>query len=260
MILFDSHCHLTDEAFDEDRESLLSQMKDEGIFALCTATDMESCKASLALADTYPNVYAACGLHPEDIAAYDGAFLDSLRAFLSHPRCIALGEIGLDYHWDTSQTGLQKQAFAEQIALANEANKTVVVHSRDAAGDTYEILKSSLAPGQKAVLHAFSQSREMLENYLRLPGEIYFSLGGTVTFKNASRLRETAVHIPLERLLIETDSPYLTPHPYRGKRNSPLYLKETALALAGLYAVSFEELAAVTARNAQAVFAFAIGV
>ncbi|MCL1802606.1 MAG: TatD family hydrolase [Eubacteriaceae bacterium] len=252
--MFDSHAHLTDSAYAEDRGAIINEMISQGIYALCTAYDEASCIESLKLAGSYSNIWAACGLHPSEAKLYSAGFESLLKECLSDPVCIALGEIGLDYYWDKTQKAQQRSAFEKQLAIAGEYGKASVVHCREAAQDTYDLLMANAAPGQIVVLHAFSQSPEMLKRYISAPFSAYFSVAGPVTFKNASSLRQAVAAIPLHRLLVETDCPYLTPVPFRGKRNSPLYLGHTLSQVASVMGISLEQAAEETSKNAETAF------
>ncbi|MDR2519462.1 MAG: TatD family hydrolase [Eubacteriaceae bacterium] len=252
--LFDAHAHLTDDAFDAILDSLLDKMKQDGMMALVTAYDALSCKESIELAASCDGLFAACGLHPNEAASYSDEFEYSLRQMLQFPKSVAVGEAGLDYHWDTCPRDMQWHVFERQIALAAELRKPIVVHIRDAAGDAFSLIRASAQPGQTFVLHAFSQSEEMAEQYMLLPIECYFSLAGPLTYKNAERLRATASRLPHNRVLIETDCPYLPPVPYRGKTNTPLLLPFVCEALAKALHLGVDETAELTKNNALRAF------
>ena len=253
-MLFDTHAHLTDDRYNEDRTDIINEIKNSGMLVLNCGWDEDSSYQSLLLADKYDFFYAAAGTHPHDSKNYGESSPDKLRGFLSNRKAAALGEIGLDYYYDNSPRDVQRRVFIDQLRIAGEMKKPAVIHSRDAAKDTFDILSEHASLENGIVLHSFSQSTEMLERYLKLSDNIFFSVSGPVTFKNAQPLRETAGRIPLDRLFVETDSPYLTPHPHRGKRNSPLYTEYVARELARIFDIEYEQLAEITAENAKKFF------
>ena len=248
--IFDTHAHYNDSAFDNDRETLLASHPGAGICALINCgTDIPSSRLSLALAEKYSYIYAACGVHPEEVEkAYDG-YLADLRVLLAHKKCAAVGEIGLDYHYTADNKELQKQIFREQIMLANELSLPVIVHDREAHGDTLEILKELRPQG---VLHCFSGSRETMREVVSLG--MYIGLGGAVTFKNAKKPLEVAAAVPEDRLLVETDCPYMAPVPYRGKRNDSTLIPYAAEVIANARGTAAEHILEVTKANAQRLF------
>lgn len=247
--MIDSHAHLDDEAFDDDRDQVINALYENGIdFIVNIACDLKSSKTSQELAKTYENIYATVGVHPHDAITYTDEVEETLKILAQEKKVVAVGEIGLDYYYDNSPRHIQKEVFKRQLKLANELRKNVVVHSRDASQDTFDILKEAHDKYEfKAVIHCYSQSLEMLKEYLRL-GD-YISLGGAVTFKNSKIRKEVAKIVPLDRLLLETDCPYMTPVPYRGKRNEPKYVNIVAEYIADLRGISKSDLVKVTDEN-----------
>lgn len=249
MRLFDSHVHLDDKRYDKDRDELIASLPEQGIeFAVNIGADIKSSKASIDLAEKYEFLYATVGVHPHDVKAMKDADIDTLRELSKHPKVLAIGEIGLDYYYDNSPRELQKKWFIEQIKLANECDLPIVIHSRDAVQDTYDMIKEYNS-GSKVLIHCFSQSLEMAKKYVK--DGAYLALGGALTFKNARSLLDVARQIPLEYLLIETDCPYLTPEPYRGKRNDPSKVYYVAQKIAELKGLSLEEVVETTNFNAR---------
>ena len=250
-MLFDTHAHYDDEQFDGDRDALLSAMPEHGISLLVNASSsLASSRAGLALADRYPYVYAAIGVHPHDAAAMDGGTVPALEQLLRHPKAVAVGEIGLDYHYDHSPRDVQRQRFAEQLELARRVRRPVVIHEREATQDVLGILAQF--PDVTGVFHCFSGSWETAK--LLLDKGWYLSFTGVVTYKNARKSHEVIVNMPRDRLMLETDCPYLAPEPMRGRRNSSLNLRYTAEKVAGLLGLSFEETAALTTANGKRFF------
>ena len=250
-MFIDSHAHLDDERFDEDREVLIKNLKDNKIdLVFNIGADIESSKASVSLANKYDNIYAVVGVHPHDAKDVDENYLETLRELSEEEKVVAIGEIGLDYYYDNSPRDIQRKVFMEQINLAKELDLPVVIHTRDAAQETFDILKEAAEDGKlRGILHCYSGSVELAMEYIKLG--FYISLGGPVTFKKSKVSKEVAVAVPLDKLLIETDCPYLTPEPYRGKRNEPMYVRYTAETIAELRGISVEELAKVTSNNAK---------
>lgn len=252
-MIFESHAHYDDEAFEEDRAQLLGQMEAAGIGGIVNvAASIDSVSSTLALAEKYPFIWAALGVHPSETGRLKEADFDWLKKQLAHPKAVAVGEIGLDYYWDEPGRDIQKNWFARQLALAGELNKPVIIHSREAAKDTCEIMKAEGAQHLKGVIHCFSYTKETARTFLDMG--YYFGIGGVVTFNNAKKLKEAVAWLPLSQILLETDCPYLAPVPYRGKRNSSLYLPLVAEAIAGIKGISREEVEEVTERNARRLF------
>ena len=252
-MIFDTHAHYDDEAFDGDRKELLSGLRSHGIGTVVNiGASMASCRTTLALAAEYPFIYAAVGVHPNETGELSEGDMDWLKAAAKEKKTVAIGEIGLDYYWDEPDREIQKKWFVRQLELAKETGLPVVIHSRDAAKDTLDIMKSEHHGETGGVIHCFSYSREMADEYLKMG--LYLGIGGVVTFKNARRLKEAVAEAPLKQLLLETDSPYLAPEPNRGKRNSSLNLPYVAEEIARLKGVTPEEVIAVTEENARRLF------
>lgn len=253
MIFFDSHAHYNDTAFDSDREERLTALFASGVrYILNAGTNPASSRESLALTERFEGMYASVGLHPEDLFHLDDpeAALNEIRALAAHPKAVAIGEIGLDYHWHPEDKAFQKEWFHRQLSLAEELNLPVIVHDRDAHGDCLETVFAH--PEVRGVFHSYSGSAESAAELLKRGW--YLSFSGVVTFKNASRLAAIVPTIPDDRLLLETDCPYLTPHPHRGERNDSGYLRYTAQTLADLRGTTPEAIAALTLQNAARLF------
>lgn len=252
QMIFETHAHYDDEQFDEDRELLLESMEENGIGAIVNVgASLRGCRDSVALAEKYPFVYAAAGVHPDETGSLNEETFTWLKKQLDHERVIAVGEIGLDYYWDNESHDTQKKWFVEQLNLARERNLPVIIHSREAAADTLEIMKEH-AQGLKGIIHCFSYSKEMAREYIKMG--FYIGVGGVVTFKNAKKLKEVVEETPLDRIVLETDCPYLAPVPNRGKRNSSLNLKYVAEEIARIKGVTAEEVIRCTEENAKAVY------
>ncbi len=252
-MIFETHAHYDDEAFNEDRQQLLSSMKDAGIGNIVNiGANMASSHASLELAHKYDFIYAAVGVHPSDTEELDDDKLEELRVLSRDARCLAIGEIGLDYYWPEPDHGLQKKWFRRQITLAKEEKLPIVIHSRDAAADTLSILKEENAAENGGVVHCFSYSAEIAKQCVDMG--FYIGVGGVITFKNGRRLKETVDMLSLENIILETDSPYLAPTPYRGKRNCSLYLPLVADAIAEIKGVPAEEVIRITEENAKKMY------
>lgn len=250
-MLFDTHAHLLDEQFDEDRELIIASMADNGIagFVEC-ATDIDTSKRAAALARDYGPVYAAVGVHPHSASEWNDESAAALVELLSDDKVVAVGEIGLDYHYDFSPRDVQRKVFREQMELAKRTDMPVVIHSREATEETLQILREF--PDVRGIMHCFSGSTDTLRQVLDMGYWVAF--GGAVTFKNARKPLEALRATPPDRLLIETDSPYMTPVPFRGKRNSPLNVRLVAEKAAEERGVSVDEIADLTAQNAQKAF------
>lgn len=247
-MIFDTHAHYDDRQFDADREELLNSMEASGIGTIVNASaTVESWDKVLELTRTYPNVYGMIGVHPDEVGALNEETFSRMAELAKQEKIVAIGEIGLDYYWNKESHGQQKEWFVRQLELARAMKLPVNIHSRESAADTMEIMKAH-AQGMKAIIHCYSYSREMAENYVRMGYLI--GVGGVVTFKNGKRLKETVAAIPLSRIVLETDCPYLAPEPNRGKRNSSLNLPYVARAIAEIKGVSEEEVIAVTEENA----------
>ncbi|MGL5753564.1 MAG: TatD family hydrolase, partial [Paraclostridium sp.] len=220
-MLFDSHAHLNDEKFDEDRDELINSLKENGVeLVLNPGADIETSKASIELAKKYDFIYAAVGVHPHDVGNMTEEDIETLRKLATeNEKVMAIGEIGLDYYYDNAPREVQREWFKRQVELANELKLPIIIHDRDAHGDTFEIIKNVKNPEIGCVLHCYSGNVELAKEYVKMG--CYISIPGTVTFKNNKKTVEVVREIPLEYLLIETDSPYMAPVPHRGKRNDP---------------------------------------
>lgn len=251
-MIFETHAHYDDEQFDADRDELLSSLADGGVgLVVNPSVTAENAKKVLAMAEKYPFFYAAVGVHPENCANYDEHELAQLRELAQHPKCVAIGEIGLDYYWEENPPReFQQRVFREQMELARERNLPVIVHDREAHADSLTIVKEF--PEVKGVFHCYSGSAEMAKELLKLGWMISFT--GVVTYKNARKTVEAAEVVPLDRLMIETDSPYMSPVPKRGTRNDSRNLIYIAEKLAEIKGISTEELIRITEENAKRFF------
>ena len=248
--IFDSHAHYDSEAFDADRKELLSALQGQGVCGIINCgSDMASSLKSLELADEFDYIYAACGVHPHEAEGCKQGYLPVLKKLCMEEKCVAVGEIGLDYHYDFSPRDVQKKVFEQQLVLAKELDLPVIIHDREAHEDTFELLKRYKPKG---VVHCFSGSAEMAKEIVKLG--MYIGLGGAVTFKNARKPLEVAAIVPSDRLLIETDCPYMTPVPHRGKRCDSSYIPFTAEVLASARNTTAEEILDLTRRNANTLF------
>ncbi|MDI6631161.1 MAG: TatD family hydrolase [Bacillota bacterium] len=255
MQLTDTHCHLDDERFDPDRAAVVGRARAAGVTRIITVGyDLASSRRGIDLAGSLTGVFAVVGVHPHDAAAAPPDYIEVLRRLAREPRVVAVGEIGLDFYRDLSPRPVQREVFAAQLRLARELGLPVVIHCRDAHGEVCEILKREAA-GLAGVMHCFSGSWEEAEHFLALG--FHISIAGPVTFPQSTKLVEVARRVPLDRLLLETDAPYLTPVPHRGKRNEPAYLVHTARRVAEIRGISLEELASATTENAARLFGLA---
>lgn len=254
-MIFETHAHYDDRRFDDDREELLQKMEESGIGRIINSgASVDSTKKTVELAEKYPNVYAAVGVHPTDAEELDETFLQWMKEKAIWEKTVAIGEIGLDYYWEKEPEvqANQRYWFKRQLELAKEVDLPVIVHSRDAAADTMQILKDVKEWNLKGVIHCYSYSKEMALEFIKMG--YYIGVGGVITFKNAKKLVETVEAIPLERILLETDCPYMAPEPFRGKRNSSLYLPYVVQKIAEIKGVSTEEVERVTEANARSLF------
>lgn len=251
--MIDIHAHYDDEAFDEDRDELLESLfREKGVRRIINAgCNIKTCEASIRLAEKYENIYAVVGFHPCDAYDMSDSDFEYIKRMLDHPKVVGIGEIGLDYHWDTSRKDIQKAVFRKQLELAAERDLPVVIHERDSVADCLEIV---LDYNVRGVFHAFSGSKEIAEILLKRGW--YISFSGTVTFKNAKHPPENAYFLPEDRILTETDSPYLTAHPFRGKRNDSSYMRYTLEKIAEIRGTSFEHIESITEANAERLFGF----
>lgn len=252
-MLFDTHVHLNDKKYEEDLVEVITRAQDEGVSKmLVVGYDARTNKLAIELADKYDFIYAAVGWHPVDAIYLTDELFAQLEEQVNHPKVVAIGECGLDYHWDTSPHDVQKEVFIRQIRLAQLINKPLIIHTRESINDTLDILKTYQADKVGGVMHCYSGSVEMAREFIKLNFKI--SLAGPVTFTNGRKPQLVAKEIPLEDLLIETDAPYLTPHPNRGKRNEPLYVSLVAKKIAELKEITYEEVCEQTMKNACKLF------
>lgn len=256
MGLVDSHCHLDGPRFTEDREAVIARALEAGVermLSIGSGDGPPDLEAAIRIADRYAPVWATVGVHPHDAEKATGATLQELEALLRHPKVVGLGEIGLDYHYDHSPRDVQKAVFRDQLAVAKSAGVPVIIHTREAWDDTFAILEEHWAPaGLPGIMHCFSGGVAEAERSMAMGFRI--SIAGVVTFPKSDELRAVATVVPADRLLVETDSPYLAPVPYRGKRNEPAYVVETAKRVAAERGASYEELCRVTVENFDKLF------
>lgn len=249
-MIIDSHAHYDDEAFEEDRDNLLQSMQSNGIEKIINVgANIKGSRASIALSEQYPFIYSAVGVHPSDTEELNEEKMAWLKEVSKKEKVVAIGEIGLDYYWPEPDREIQKKWFIRQMELAQEVNLPVIIHSRDAAQDTIEILKQFPANG---VIHCYSYTKESAKEFLKMG--YYFGIGGVLTFKNAKKLKEAVMEIPMDRILLETDSPYLAPEPNRGKRNSSLNIPYVVKELAQLKGITEEEVINITTENTKRLF------
>lgn len=248
-MIFDSHAHYDDEKFDEDRERLLDSMRARGIgYIVNVGSDIEACKKTIELTKRFTYVYGAVGVHPNCVDELDEQNLDWLKRAAKKLKIVAVGEIGLDYHWDEPSPDIQKKWFEAQLEMAQNLNMPVIIHSRDAAADTLNIMKAHNAGNIGGVVHCFSYGVEMAREYLNMG--MYIGVGGVVTFKNARKLKEVVEYVPIESILLETDCPYLSPEPNRGRRNSSISLPYIVNAVAEIKNMTPREVIDITCKNA----------
>ena len=252
-MLIDTHAHIDMDDYSDDFSEMLKRAEENAVQKIIIpGVEPAGFARIFELTEKYKNIYGCVGVHPEEPDFYDDEAEEKIKYYLKKPKIVAVGEIGLDYYWDKSRIERQKEIFEKQIYLAKEAGKPVVVHDREAHQDTFEILKNTGAKETGVVMHCFSGSPEFALQCVK--EGFYIALGGVVTFKNAKKMKEVAQAVPLENLLVETDSPYLTPVPYRGKRNEPSYVKYSAEEIAKLRNISFSEISDATTKNALKVF------
>jgi TatD DNase family protein len=255
VCLIDTHCHLDSEAFEPDIDVVVGRAAEAGVGRIIVpAIDLDNTGAVLSLADRFAGVYAAVGVHPNSAADWRDEWIEKLRVLAQHPKVVAIGEIGLDYYWDKAPAGIQHQALECQLALAAELQLPVIIHNREASADVIRQLAASPLNGTACpgVLHSFSGDWATAEAALALG--FYLGFTGPLTYKKANELREIAARAPLDRILIETDAPYLSPHPHRGRRNEPAYVRLVAERLAELRGLTLAETAQVTLENAERLF------
>jgi TatD DNase family protein len=253
-VLMDSHCHLDDPQFENDREAVIQRAQSEGVTDFVTiGCDLSTSQCAVSLAQQFPFIFSSIGVHPHEVKDISPAVYEGLRTLAKQPKVVAYGEIGLDYFYNLSPPDIQRRRFREQIALARELRLPIILHSRDAKEDTLSILREEKAEELGGVFHCFTGDLEMAKAALDLG--FFLSFSGIVTFPKAIELRKVVQEMPLDRMLIETDSPYLTPHPHRGKRNEPAYVQYTARKIAELKPpLTLNEVAEATRENAKRLF------
>lgn len=253
-MLIDTHVHLNADQYVGEVDEVIKRAEDNGIEKFVViGFDRKTINRTMELIDTYDNVYGVIGWHPVDAIDMTDEDLKWIEELSAHEKIVAIGEMGLDYHWDKSPKDVQKEVFKKQIELAKRVKLPIVIHNREATRDTINILKEMHAEEVSGIMHAFANATETeLKEVLDLG--FYVSLGGPVTFKNAKVPKEVAIQVPLDRLLVETDAPYLTPHPYRGKRNEPMHVKLVAEEIARLRDMTYEEIAGHTTENAKRIY------
>ncbi len=249
-MLIDTHSHIDLDNFKDHFDEILKNAQEYGVGkVIIPGTAPSGFDRIVELCEKYENLFGAVGIHPEDLNSYSDEAENRIKELLTHPKIVAVGEIGLDYYWDKSQIERQKEIFERQIEIAKQAKKPILVHDRDAHADSFEILKKTNAKETGVVMHCFSGSPEFALECVK--EGFYIALGGVVTFKNAKKVKEVAKVVPLDKLLLETDAPYMAPTPFRGKENQPAYVKFVAQEIAELRGISFEEVAQATTENAQ---------
>ena len=252
-MIFESHAHYDDAAFDEDREELLLSMPEKGVSHIVNvAASVESLEDIKNLMKKYSFVYGAFGIHPDDVGHLSDEVLKQIRELCKLEKTVAIGEIGLDYYWDKESHDVQKKWFEQQMEVAREEKLPFIIHSREAAADTVDMAKGLKAGDIGGIVHCFSYGKEIAREYLNMG--LYIGIGGVITFKNAKKLKEVVEYVPLEQLLLETDCPYLAPAPYRGKRNTSLLIPYIAKEIAAIKGISYEEVVRTTHTNAMKVF------
>ena len=253
-MLIDTHVHLNDEQYDEDLSEVISRAQQAGVDRRCVVGfDTATIERAMELIEQYDFLYAIIGWHPVDAIDFTEARLSWIETLAEHPKVIGIGEMGLDYHWDKSPADVQKEVFRKQIALAKRVKLPIVIHNREATQDCVDILLEEHAEEVGGIMHSFSGSPEIADVVINKLN-FYISLGGPVTFKNAKQPKEVAKHVPMERLLVETDAPYLSPHPYRGKRNEPERVTLVAQQMAELRGMTYEDVCRQTTENAERLF------
>ncbi|GAB4072103.1 TatD family hydrolase [Barrientosiimonas marina] len=248
-MLVDTHVHLNADEFAEDREETIQRAFDAGVeYMVVVGFDRQTIPLAIEIAERYDTIYAAVGWHPVDAVDMTDDDLNWIEELSSHPKVVAIGEMGLDYHWDKSPKEIQKDVFRRQIALAKRVNMPIIIHNREATEDIRDLLQEEKASDIGGIMHCYNTSAAYMQSFLDM--DFYISIGGPVTFKNATLPKDAAAAVPSDRLLVETDAPFLAPHPNRGKRNEPAYVKLVAEKVAELRGQSFEELSHMTTANA----------
>lgn len=253
-MIFETHAHYEDKKFDADREVLLESLSQQGIGTVVNvSSSLDTIKKTIALTQAYPFIYGAVGVHPEEADKLDEEKFQWVEEMLKEEKVVAVGEIGLDYYWDEPSRQIQKKWFEKQIELARQAGLPMIIHSRDAAKDTLDIMKAHKSEEIGGVIHCFSYSREIAGEFLNMG--FYLGIGGVITFKNAKKLKEVVEYTPIERILLETDCPYMAPVPNRGKRNSSCNLPFVAAEIAKIKNMDYDVVVAVTEQNAKNMYA-----
>lgn len=252
-MIFDTHAHYDDDAFDEDRDVLLSGMREQNVeYIVNVGASMASSERSIKLAEKYPFVYATVGVHPDEVGELDEEKFTKLREWTAHEKVKAVGEIGLDYYWDKEKHDLQKHWFMRQMELASEVKLPMIVHSREAAKDTLDMVIAAKPLNLSGIIHCYSYSVEIAREYLNMG--YYLGIGGVLTFKNAKKLKEVAEYTPLSQIVLETDCPYLAPVPFRAKRNDSSKLSYVAEELAAIKQIPVEEVIRITNENGRKLY------
>lgn len=252
-MIFDTHAHYDDDAFDDDRDELLSGMREQNVeYIVNVGASMASSERSMKLAEKYPFVYAAVGVHPDEVGELDEEKFEKLREWTTHEKVKAVGEIGLDYYWDKEKHDLQKHWFMRQMELASECNLPMIVHSREAAKDTLDMVIAAKPLELSGIIHCYSYSVEIAREYLNMG--YYLGIGGVLTFKNAKKLKEVAEYTPLSQIVLETDCPYLAPVPFRAKRNDSSKLSYVVNELAAIKQMPVEEVIRITNENGRRLY------
>ena len=252
--IFDTHAHYDDESFDADRESLLAGFAAQGVHAVTNiGTNISACEATVRMTEQYENMYGVVGIFPSEVTELENPDnVMRLKELAGHEKIVAIGEIGLDYHYEETDKALQHKWFAGQMDIARKLKLPIAIHSRDAAQDTIQIMRASHAEEIGGVIHCYSYSKESARDFLNMG--FYFGIGGVVTFKNAKKLKEAVAYIPLSNIVLETDAPYLTPEPFRGKRNDSSKLTYVAQAIADIKQISVDEVYVATWENAHRLY------
>lgn len=252
-MIFDTHAHFDDEAFNDDRDRLLTSMSENGVGAIINVgASLKSTKNTLELIHKYPFVYGAAGVHPNEVGELNEESFNWLKKACLEDKVLAVGEIGLDYYWDEPEREIQKYWFERQLELAREVKKPVIIHSRDAAADTFEIMTNKNVKEIGGVIHCYSYSAQMALSYVQMG--FYIGIGGVVTFKNGKKMKEVVDAVPIENIVLETDSPYLAPEPFRGKRNDSTLIHYVATEVGKIKNLSKEEVIEITKENAKKMY------
>lgn len=251
-MLIDTHAHYDDEVYDNDRDAIISELKDRNIVAVNVGASFESALEAVKISETYDNIFAAVGMHPDEVAELNDEHMQKLIELSAKPKVVAIGEIGLDYHSEEVPHDVQKKWFIRQIDVARECRLPICVHSRDAAQDTFDIIKNEDAAKIGGVVHCYSYGVELAKLYNEMG--FFFGIGGVVTFKNAKKLKEVVDYLPLEKIVLETDCPYLAPTPHRGERNYSGYLDLVAGEIAEIKNVDIDRVIEVTTENAKRLY------